>query len=360
MNIAEAIINAQKRCTPPVSEFVTGVLDATHGIDSLDATSIECLWIKHGYDGAVPELSLYPNLKEFNCSKTVSLEYLARQDFLSFEKLLINIDNSPATIRINAPLLKRLYLNIHNNDSDQIDMFSMGPKMIDLSLMPCLEEIELRHCTGYDIAINGTLTNLKKAIYSGCRYADFSHLRCMPYLVHLSITDCKVSNLGFLNYCKQVKCLDLSCNEIADASAVLTLPKLEKVNLYRNPLQNTEQLSHITYPSILSPHDADLDRYMWKLTLCANIAYLTTKRARIPDKKRPLFCQRIIDRSTDEELFAQNLEHLIWRDINQAIHGELRPPYKSLTPEEMLMQAVQEYPFIATGLTQCFDKEKNK
>lgn len=358
MKLAEAFNSAKQRCTPPTPEFITGVLDANHGIDSLDVSSIECLWVKHDYVDFIPELSIFPNLKAFKCIHALDLDYIARQNFLEFTNLSISVNFCPANIRINAPQLKKLYLYVQNNESDQTDLFSMGKKSIDLSLMPHLEEIELRHCSGYDIIVNSPLMNLYKAIYADCRYMDFDHLRYMPNLSRLFITGCHISDLSFLHYCRKITYLDLSYNDISDASVILTLPNLEKTNLYRNPLQNSESLSHILSESILSAHDKDINGYLWELCVCANSAYLMTKKARVPDKKRSPFYQRIIDRSTDEELFAYNLELLVWDGINKCLHGKHSLTYKSVTPEEMFTCAIREYPFIADGLIKSYLRAK--
>ena len=56
-----------------------------------------------------------------------------RQDFSSIERLSLIVENSPGIIRLKAPLLQELHLYINDNETDQIDMFQMGYKAIDLN-----------------------------------------------------------------------------------------------------------------------------------------------------------------------------------------------------------------------------------
>ncbi len=52
----------------------------------------------------------------------------------------------------------------------------------------------------------------------------------------------------------------------------------------------------------------------------------------------------------------------MWDDIKKAINGERGLLSRSLKPEDMLIQAVQEYPFIGNSLIQRYSAamEKNK
>lgn len=50
MNITEAYNRAVQQCTPHVFEYA-GVLDAFHGIDSLNTSFVESLSIRYGYVG---------------------------------------------------------------------------------------------------------------------------------------------------------------------------------------------------------------------------------------------------------------------------------------------------------------------
>lgn len=132
MNITEAYNRAVQQCTPHVFEYA-GVLDAFHGIDSLNTSFVESLSIRYGYSGQIPELSDFPRLKEFRCTPVLSLDYVMRQDFSSIERLSLIVENSPGIIRLKAPLLQELHLYINDNETDQIDMFQMGYKAIDLN-----------------------------------------------------------------------------------------------------------------------------------------------------------------------------------------------------------------------------------
>ena len=61
MNITEAYNRAVQQCTPHVFEYA-GVLDAFHGIDSLNTSFVESLSIRYGYSGQIPELSDFVEL----------------------------------------------------------------------------------------------------------------------------------------------------------------------------------------------------------------------------------------------------------------------------------------------------------
>ena len=278
MNITEAYNRAVQQCTPYVSEYVAGVLDASHGIDSLDTSFIESLSIRYDYAGQIPELSDFPRMKEFRCTPVISLDYVMRQDFSSIEKLSLTVENCPGIIRLKAPRLRKLYLYIDDNETDQIDMFRMGYKAIDLNTMSSLQELELRHCTGYDIIIDHQLNNLEKAVFANCRYSDFSHLREMPNLTRLSIVDSRIVDISFVQYCSLVQYIDLSYNNISDASILLTLPKLQRANLYRNPLRDADHLAQNLKSSIISKRDHDINDYLCELSRYASSIPCRTHR----------------------------------------------------------------------------------
>lgn len=361
MNITEAYNRAVQQCTPHVFEYA-GVLDAFHGIDSLNTSFVESLSIRYGYSGQIPELSDFPRLKEFRCTPVLSLDYVMRQDFSSIERLSLIVENSPGIIRLKAPLLQELHLYINDNETDQIDMFQMGYKAIDLNMMANLRELELRHCTGYDIIIDHQLNNLEKAVFANCRYSDFSHLREMPNLTRLTIVDSRIVDISFVQCCPLIQYIDLSYNNISDASILLTLPKLQRANLYRNPLRDADHLAQNLKSSIISKRDHDINDYLCELSRYANIAYRTVKNARKHKTEYPPFLQQRISTSTDEELFLYYLESTVWDDIKKAINGERGLLSRSLKPEDMLIQAVQEYPFIGNSLIQRYSAamEKNK
>lgn len=360
MNISDAFMAAQQRCKPTVPEYITGILDASHNIEMLDTGGIEFLWIKHDYKGAIPELSLFPKLKVFSCNQAVTADYLRRQDCTRLTRISIFIENCPSTIQLYAPHLKKLYIHVMNNKSDQIDMFCLGPKSIDLSFLPSLEEIELRHCTGFDIVINRILPLVKKAVYADCRYESFCHLQYMPNLERLFIVDSKVPELSFLKYCPNVEYIDLTNNEIKDCKELLSMPRLQKAILHKNPLIDPDSLPPLVSSVLVYGHDKDINSFQSELSLCANNAYMMVMKDRKPNKQRPAYFQHIIDSSTDEELFARHLETLIWGIIENAIHGKQSLLYKSVTPEEMLIQTVQEYPFIGNSLAKRFNNTMNQ
>lgn len=360
MNITEAYIRAEQQCTPPVCEYAAGILDSSHDIASLDAPLIESLSIRCDYKGSIPDLTVFPRLKEFRCTSALSLDYVMRQDFRSMVRLSLNMENYPGVIGFKAPLLQKLYLYINDNETDQIDMFRMGYKAIDLNMMPALRELELRHCTGYDIIIDRQLNNLERAVYADCRYLDFSHLREMPNLSHLVIENSKIADVSFLQFCPHLQYIDLSYNNISDASVLLTLPQLQHVNLYRNPLQDADHLAQNLKSSIISERDRDIRSYLYELSICANIAYRMVEYARKPEAKHSFFLQKRLSTLTDEALFAYYLEAFVWDNIKKAIDGEGRLRYRSLKPKDMLVQAVHEYPFIGNALTRSFSDEMEK
>lgn len=361
MNITDAYKRAQQQCVPQPEKYLTGRLNASHGFDASEAASIECLSIMHDYAGKIPDLSLFPKLRSFRCTRIISAEYLMRQDMRGLEELSISLECEPSMIQVDAPSLEKLSIYIYENDSDQMDMFKMGPKIIDLRLMPNLKKILLRHCTGYEIVIDRPLVHMEEAVYDDYRYGDFSYLRFFPNLKRLTIAESKLTNVPCLEFCRDLEYLDLSYNSISDADALCEIPTLKEVNLYRNPLLDTKRLC-LKYPSsILSAHDRDVRQYLRSLNVNANLAYSMVQKARESNAKRSPFLQGIIDRSTDEELFTRYLESFTWNDIKRKLEGNKAYRivyYESLSPEEMLEMATKEYPFIASGLTKHFADEK--
>lgn len=362
MNMTDAYKRAQQQCAPQPEKYLTGRLSASHGFDASEAESIECLLIMHDYVGNIPDLSLFPKLRSFRCTRMIPVEYLMRQDMRALEELSISLECEPSMIQLDAPSLEKLSIYIHENDSDQMDMFKMGAKTIDLRLMPNLKKILLRHCTGYDIVVDSQLVHMEEAVYDDYRYGDFSHLRYFPNLKRLTIAESKLTDVPCLKYCHELECLDLSYNGISDADALCELPTLKEVNLYRNPLLDIKQL-RLKYPSsILSAHDRDVRQYLRSLNVNANHAYSMVQKARESNAKRSPFLQGIIDRSTDEESFARYLESFTWDDIKRKLEGNKvyrTLYYESLSPEEMLEMATKEYPFIASGLLRRLVDEKH-
>lgn len=289
------------------------ILRADESIDELDCKKAESLSIMYSYKGPLPNLSLFPNLTSFSCSRPVNMEYIAKQDLTKLKTISLVFENGAGGISILAPAAESLRINIDNDHDPQLDMFTCHDNTIFISNMPRLRQLSFWCCTWHKIIINGTMPSVEKVVFCNQDYTDYSILDSFPNLKELTITGCTCTDVSFLSKLHSLTKLDLAYNYILDVSPLLELPSLKKVNLYHTSVKNAQLLKDKGCYVIVTREDNSFERFKGEIwtALYSSARYVTT--CRLPNSARPEHFQRFIDRKTDEEIFAWQLAYELKR-----------------------------------------------
>lgn len=220
-------------------------LNSTNGLDYLNFEEIESLSIFHDYEAPFPDFSQFPKLRDFSSTKIITMEFLEQQDLSRIERLSISFDAVQDVIRFFAPALKDLKIYIDNNDSDQLSLIDIGRHIIDLRGLNQLQSLTLKHCTGYQLILDEQMPLIDKIVVTDTRYESFGFTGKFPNLKHMVISECKLSDISFVEKCRKLTNLDLSYNSILNINPILSLNNLEYLNLYHNPLENRKNSIHL-------------------------------------------------------------------------------------------------------------------
>lgn len=344
MNIKELMEEAKTICDRPRSP----ILKAQMTLKDIELEVAESLLIAHDYEGPLPDLSQYPGIKSFYSTRSITQSEFSMLDLSSVEDLHLSLAGKPNKIKINAPRARKVSLYISDNEGDQLSIFDSLDKEIDLTVAVDMEELVLKHCTGYSIQSN-TFNQLKTFVCSDYRHYDFEVIQKMPNLESLVLTGCHLTDISFLKWCKKLKKLDLSYNEIQQADQILELSNLLELRLYRNPLDTPDKYRTTGIEHVyVTDKDNDFLMFLSSVWTSRNMAYMSVRRAREPDSKRSPLLQRIYDRETDEEIFARAFVSNIKRNIEY--HTSSEKSYRKkilLVSEELIEYLFNEYPFLA-------------
>lgn len=350
MNIKELMDEAKTICDRPRSS----ILKAQMTLKDIELEVAESLLIAHDYEGPLPDLSQHPGIKTFHSTRNITQSEFATLDLSSVEDLYLSFAGKPNKIKINAPCARKVSLYISDNEEDQLSVFDSMDKEIDLTVAVDMEELVLKHCTGYSIQTN-TFNQLKTFVCSDYRHYDFEVIQKMPNIETLVLTGCHLTDISFLKWCKKLKKLDLSYNELQNADHISELSSLSELRLYRNPLDNPDKFKTMGIEHVyVTDKDKDFLMFISSVWTSRNMAYMSVRKARQPDSKRSALLQRIYDRETDEQIFARAFVSNLKRNIEY--HTSSEKSYRKkilLLSEELIEYLFNEYPF----LTDYWDKK---
>lgn len=315
--------------------------------NSIDSNNVESLLISHDYAGIIPDFSKFSKLKKLHISKNISLSEFEKMDLSSIEDLYVVFEKKEPIIQFNLSKLKKLEIYITNNDDDQLSLFNASEAIIDIKGCVALEELYLRHCTGFEIKCD-TLYNLKKLVCCDYKYYNFEILNHTPNLVHLVATECRLNNIDFLDSTPNITYLDLTFNDIQEADKVLKLSNLQALHIYRNPLIDVEKYKSLPYRTFVTEKDREFLMFVHSISSSVVSAYSMLMAARKPDPKRKAYLQHIYDNQTDEQIFTRYLASGIKHNIEYHTSNEKNWRKNILlTPEELVEYVLQEYPFLS-------------
>ena len=316
----------------------------------VDCENIESLIISHDYIGQIPSMSMFPRLKKLHILKCISLPEFEKLDLSAIDELYVIFKKTEPVIKLNLPKIKKLSIYINDNEDNQLNSFNVFDALIDIRGCDLLEELNLRHCTGYTIKTN-TLLKLRNFICYDYKKYNFEVLNFTPNLVHFVAIGCGIEHIDFLKLIPNVTYLDLSYNEIKDASQVLEMTNLQSLNIFKNPLNDTEKYQAWACKTIVTDKDRDLESFLSSVRASSNLAYSTLKSARKINPQRNKFLQHTYDTQTDEEIFIRYFASNVKRDIEYYTSPENNGESDNLLMEEELVECVlNEYPF----LMECF------
>ena len=342
MTVKELMEQAKERCERPRPVRLCDMAE----LDTLDCDNIDNLLISHNYSGPIPNLHMFPKLKKLHIIKQISLTDFEQMDLSSIEDLYVVFEKKEHFIRFNLPNIKNLNVYISNNENVQLSLFDTFDAIIDISVCTALEELSLLHCTGYEIKTD-VLPKLKRLVCIDHKKYDFEILKFTPNLTHLVAMNCWVENIDFLKLTPHLLFLNLSYNEITDASKISELSNLKSLDIYRNPLDDLEKYKTLPFKVLVTEKDNDFQMFLHSIWTSINSAYSMLKSARKPDPKRKPFIQQMYDQQTDEQIFTRNLASNIKQDIEY--HTSTEKNWKKnilLTVEELTDFVLQEYPFL--------------
>ena len=311
-----------------------------------DCYAAESIFIPYEYEGDIPDISQFPKLKKLHINRSIYLMEFNRLDLSRIEDLYVNFKEKASLITINAPRLKKLTVYISDNEDDQMTLFEPTEAVIDITSCFELEEIHLRHCTGYKIQTE-VLPFVKKVICTDCRYYNFDLLRFTPNLLELSASSCKLHTAEFVRLVPRLRRLDLNRNNIQNTDSVFEMEHIEYLNLYRNPLDNVEKYKALPFETYITERDMEFSSFKGYVKNCMDFACRSLKSARNPDVHKPPFIGKMYERQTDEQIFIHFFAHYLKKEIEDRVCGEKGfGSIKLHTKEELVAYLLKEYPFL--------------
>lgn len=313
----------------------------------IDFIHTKGITVSRDYNGDLDILNKFPHLRTLHISKNITPEDLSKLDLSTIENLYVNFDHEIRDIIIDVPCLKRLTIYISENETDQLSIFDSFPSHIDIGGCSKLEELGLRHCTGYKL-IDCKFDSLTHLICADCKGWDFAFLKNMPELSHFVATGCKLSDVSFLKGHNNLTHIDLTYNNISNANVLFELKGLSEVSIYKNPLENPDKYHSLPCSKVYATDkDYEFAHFLASVHRSSNLAFLAILHYRTPDPKRPALIQRMYDRDTDEDLFARGFASNVKSEIEHYTSPEKNYFFTGLLKKEELQEYIlREYPFV--------------
>lgn len=321
-------------------------LNAKYGLADLQPDEITRLYISQEYEGVLPDFSLFPCLVEFSCSKELPFEYFRDQNMTEIKKLRIAVNCHQDRLSINAPALHEIV--IYPSSGPGRDLFNTSNKEIIFDGAPLLEAVCIRRNCVFDVSSIRSLRKLRRlTIFDGIVPENVIHDE-LESLDDLCISDCELTNIDFLKVGCNLQHLDLNRNYIRVFDRVASFPRLKRLIIYENPIQNEVFLRQLGINELIINHrDKILAEYPRIMKTCRYIAYRQLLSIRTDCSKYYPRHQDYIRNASDEDLFLLYLRSAIAFEYRSIEWKRIR--YKIADDsfiDSYIESAVQEYPFL--------------
>lgn len=350
MDLQEAYEQARIMCSKKQPHHTLNLRD---DLDKIDCNQVERLLITSFYTGEIPDLKKFPHLRVLLCAHPLSTDYIDRQDWSQMERLYITIEHAPCHVRIIAPDIKELAVDIHNNDVDQLDLFTLGSHIIDIRGCNQLQKLSLKHFTDYELIMDPEIPGLESFTCYDTHNESFNFISHFSNLTSLVLASCDLVDISFLRHCPKLTYLDLNRNNICDAGAIQQLTQLTKVNLFGNPLNDTTFFNELPKAkTIYTARDRRLDDFASSLLTDLTNAYRAVLDSGKPDYSRGWLLQHAIDTLPKQEVFAIFFAKYVKRTISYKASPDYLFSSTRVSKEELAEYAITEYPFLTEYLNQ--------
>lgn len=117
----------------------------------------------------------------------------------------------------------------------------------DLALLPNLTSLTIDSKELDDLTFLTSLQKLTVLNLSGCRFTpeNMAVVTQLPVLTELSLANCSLSTIDFLENAPSLKTVNLSNNTIRNLSVLATIPSLESINLQHNAVTALDEISSL-------------------------------------------------------------------------------------------------------------------
>ena len=178
---------------------------------------------------------------------------------------------SERRVNLSAKVFKAKWLDKYDNP-----IKSMGT----------YEEVKTKYCTDQSIAFLKSLSGVKKITIDKGDIKDFNVFTEFSELEKLTLKECDISNIEFLNkltkYLPGLVSLDLSNNAIEDLSPVGSLSELEDLTLNYNKITSISSLATLRNLDYLSLNHNSIED-LTSLVQCSSLSILDITHNKIRD-----------------------------------------------------------------------------
>lgn len=306
----------------------------------------------------IPNLSIFPKLKKLSVHSYQSANLLSDMDFRGLTALSVNVEPFSGRLKFHNDKLQSLRIYISEYDKRLPLIDGNEPGIIDLSEMPCLVELSIRHISSYTVHLP-VIPTLKSINIYGSGNFDTNMLKNNNHVICLSLNDCNIRDTTFLCQFNDLEKLDISYNRIEDAPEIRNMSGIKELCIRKNPLLDPEsyrlpQLEKV----IITEKDYQINSFAQMIKGEPYSAFGWIHRIRDPEKTPP-FIYNHYKESTDEEIFS---EYLVRRIVSCA-HSYENPSWEREIPlsrQETDSIILKQYPYLVARIKSYREKIANR
>lgn len=194
------------------------------------------------YKGNTIPFNILKGMKKFSCFLPVPFVRYKELDMSQIEELYCSIIDENKDIVLNAPHLKRLSLYINDNIYERITpierVLQFQTKVIDLSNLEELEQLEIYHSSGYSIIVNKKLKKLKKIIQTYELKNEFEWLKELPILEEYDNYNGNIDDINCLPKLEHLQVLKIERNKLKIIDNIKRYPKLKELSVNGNEINS--------------------------------------------------------------------------------------------------------------------------
>jgi hypothetical protein len=198
--------------------------------------------VSHMYKGKDIPFKSLKGIKKFSCFFPISFDRYEELDMSEIEEMYCTIIDENKDIIINASHLKCLHIYIANNIYECMTpierILPFQAKVIDLSNLVELEELEICHSSGYSIITKGKLKKLKKVIQKYELNNEFTWLKDIPFLEDYENYNGNIDDISYLPDLKYLRILKVENNRLKTIKNIRIYPKLKNLSVRGNEITN--------------------------------------------------------------------------------------------------------------------------